>query len=124
MQSVATRSVLLLATMLLAGAVSDWMGMPSSSSWPIAPAQAVVGRPMTPVSYAGVARRTARRTAYAESAAVAAPGYPGAAYPAAVPALPPGCGPYSGNTYNCGGSYYRPAYQGSNVVYVPVQAPY
>jgi hypothetical protein len=27
----------------------------------VAPAEAVVGRPLTPVSYAGVARRTARR---------------------------------------------------------------
>ncbi|ALK96306.1 hypothetical protein AB595_05870 [Massilia sp. WF1] len=29
----------------------------------VAPAKAVVGRPLTPVSYAGVARRTARRCA-------------------------------------------------------------
>lgn len=29
----------------------------------VAPAAAVVGRPLTPVSYAGVARRTARRCA-------------------------------------------------------------
>jgi hypothetical protein len=29
----------------------------------VAPAQAVVGRPLTPMSYAGVARRTARRCA-------------------------------------------------------------
>jgi hypothetical protein len=27
----------------------------------VAPAGAIVGRPLTPVSYAGVARRTARR---------------------------------------------------------------
>ena len=27
----------------------------------VSPAEAVVGRPLTPVSYAGVARRTARR---------------------------------------------------------------
>lgn len=27
----------------------------------VSPAQAVVGRPLTPLSYAGVARRTARR---------------------------------------------------------------
>ena len=30
---------------------------------PISSAHAVVGRPLTPVSYAGVARRTSRRTA-------------------------------------------------------------
>jgi hypothetical protein len=29
----------------------------------ISPAQAIVGRPLTPMSYAGVARRTARRCA-------------------------------------------------------------
>ena len=29
----------------------------------VSPAQAVVGRPLTPVSYAGVARRTTRRAA-------------------------------------------------------------
>jgi hypothetical protein len=29
----------------------------------VSPAEAVVGRPLTPVSYAGVARRTARRCA-------------------------------------------------------------
>ena len=38
----------------------------------IAPAEARVGRPATPVSYAGVARRTTRRTVAATSAAVAA----------------------------------------------------
>ena len=30
-------------------------------SWPCLPAEATVGRPLTPVSVAGVARRTARR---------------------------------------------------------------
>ena len=43
----------------------------------IAPAHARVGRPLTPVSYAGVARRTTRRAVVATSAAqpavVAAP---------------------------------------------------
>jgi len=29
----------------------------------VSPAQAIVGRPLTPMSYAGVARRTARRCA-------------------------------------------------------------
>jgi hypothetical protein len=28
------------------------------------PAEAVIGRPLTPMSYAGVARRTVRRSAY------------------------------------------------------------
>ena len=42
---------------------------------------AIVGRPLTPMSYAGVARRTTRRMAYASAAA--APVYvapPAAAY--------------------------------------------
>jgi hypothetical protein len=39
----------------------------------IAPAQARVGRPLTPVSYAGVARRTTRRTVAATSAVAATP---------------------------------------------------
>jgi hypothetical protein len=39
----------------------------------LAEAEAVVGRPLTPVSYAGVARRTTRRTVYAASTVYAAP---------------------------------------------------
>jgi hypothetical protein len=96
----------------------------------VAPVEAIIGMPMTPGSYAGVARRTARRTAYAGAA------YSGAAYAGAaaassaaaanaaaaatVAALPPGCvsaPPY----YTCGSVRYQPAYQGGNVVYVPVQ---
>lgn len=80
----------------------------------ISSAEAVVGRPMTPMSYAGVARRTSRRTvrrsAYAAGAASAA---------VAVAALPPGCvyGPYAdGNYYNCNGVYY--AKEGSGYVKV------
>jgi hypothetical protein len=41
---------------------SEWRTMPDSYSF-ISPAEAVVGRPLTPVSVAGVARRTARRCA-------------------------------------------------------------
>lgn len=72
-------------------------------------AHAIVGRPLTPMSYAGVARRTVRRTTYA--AAAAAP----VAAAAAVPVLPAGCSPYA----PCGGVVYRPAYSGATVVYVP-----
>jgi len=93
---------------------------------------AVVGRPLTPMSYAGVARRTTRRAAYYGAGAYygAAPYYaPGAAAVATaayLTALPAGCAPavYSGATYyGCGGTYYRPQYQGPNVVYVVVPAP-
>jgi hypothetical protein len=36
------------------------LGIPGAHGF-VSAAQAVVGRPLTPVSYAGVARRTARR---------------------------------------------------------------
>jgi hypothetical protein len=48
-------------------------------------AQAVIGRPLTPMSYAGVARRTTRRAAYAGAGAAygayaAPPAYAAAPY--------------------------------------------
>jgi len=125
-------------------------------------ARAVVGAPLTPVSAAGVARRTTRRvavastttatansataqqqaataqqqsataqqqsataqqqTAAAQQQAAAAARPPGApAAGAVVSALPAGCKPEtrSGVEYqNCGGVYYRAAFQGDNLVYV------
>ena len=118
-------------------------------------AAAIVGAPLTPMSYAGVARRTTRRVAYAETAAVTtaaaassqqtavaqqqaavaqqqaaaaqqqalAAGSP--AIGTVVPALPAGCvaAPKGGvEYYQCGGVYYRAAFQGNNLVYV-VQQP-
>lgn len=62
------------------------------------PAEARVGRPLTPVSVAGVARRTTRRTLRRTAVAVAA--------------LPPNCvyGTYYGyNLYQCGSTYYEPS---------------
>ena len=53
-----------LGTVLFAGLLClDDVG-PSSSGL-FATANAVIGRPLTPMSYAGVARRTTRRAAYA-----------------------------------------------------------
>ena len=43
-------------------------------------AEARIGRPLTPMSYAGVARRTTRRAVYATGAAAAAGAAAGAAY--------------------------------------------
>jgi hypothetical protein len=68
-------------------------GLPAVSL--TAPAEARVGRPATPVSYAGVARRTTRRVVRTNYR---------------VNALPPGChyGPYyGGNYWNCAGVYYE-----------------
>ena len=106
-------------------------------------AHAIVGAPLTPVSVAGVARRTTRRTvavagtaavattAAASSAAHASPPPPKPATPPpAVPvgtvvaALPGGCGPatVNGVSYSyCNGVYYRAGFQGNNVVYVVAQ---
>ncbi|MBS2031816.1 MAG: hypothetical protein JST54_28225 [Deltaproteobacteria bacterium] len=79
-------------------------------------ALAVVGRPLTPMSYAGVARRTTRRTVYATSAASAgAYGYAAAPAVAPMTALPAGCRV----GLPCGGVTYRAAYQGTTLVYVP-----
>ena len=75
-------------------------------------ARAVVGRPATPVSYAGVARRSARRTtAVVATTPVVSAG--------AVTALPAGCALATG-VYTCGAVRYRPYYQGSTVVYRPI----
>jgi len=109
-------------------------------------AAAIVGAPLTPVSAAGVARRTTRRTVAVASTAAASttaaatapqpapsqpPPPPAQAQTGAppvgtmVPELPSGCvsSPKNGiEYYNCGGVYYRPAFQGNNLVYV-VQNP-
>jgi hypothetical protein len=74
----------------------------------VSDAQAVVGRPMTPVSVAGVARRTTRRTIVATSIYVAT--------------LPPACTVVviEGTTlHQCGGTYYQP--YGTQFVVVNVQ---
>lgn len=93
-------------------------------------AHAIVGRPLTPMSYAGVARRTTRR-AYrygAYAAPYAAPyagagyaaGYAAGATAATITALPSGCVRIpSGPTviYQCGAVRYQPYYEGPTIVY-------
>jgi hypothetical protein len=74
----------------------------------VSDAQAIIGRPLTPFSYAGVARRTTRR-AYAYGAYGAAGVYGAPVYGAPVvygaPAYAPGCyqvvGPYGGIVTRC-----------------------
>jgi hypothetical protein len=116
--------------------VPAWLPMPDAF---VGEANAIIGRPITPVSYAGVARRTSRRVVrrnvgYSSAAAAtytAAPA-PAPAQPAGAPPigtvvnqLPSGCvsSPRNGIEYfNCGGVYYRPVVQGNNLVYM-VQNP-
>jgi hypothetical protein len=99
------------------------LGALSLSVGHVPEAHAIVGLPFTPLSYAGVARRTARRSAYMGGYYG---GYWGGAAPAYAPgtvaALPAGCattvvGGVVQN--NCAGTIYQPYYQGPNVVYVP-----
>lgn len=71
----------------------------------VSDAEARIGRPATPGSVAGVARRTTRRVIRR------------GAYIGAIPA---GCryGSYNGyNLYSCGGTYYQKSGSGYVVVY-------
>jgi hypothetical protein len=71
-------------------------------------AQARVGRPLTPVSVAGVARRQTRRAAYGYGAGVVGAGLAGAAVVGTAAAV--AAAPYYGGTgYYSGGLYYRGA---------------
>ena len=67
------RHICALGAALAVVAAAEWMSdAPFRLSW-IPAAQAIIGRPLTPVSYAGVARRTTRRTvAVASTTAVVA----------------------------------------------------
>jgi len=107
------------------------------------PADAIIGMPLSPLSVAGVARRTTRRAVVYDTAAVSAAAVTTAAV--ATPAPPPApvyapapavSGPPSGTIvstlpsgcistvqnnvsyFNCAGVLYRVAFQSNNVVYV------
>ncbi len=78
-------------------------------------AEAVVGRPATPGSVAGVHRRTRRRVTRRHIAVGTR-----------LAVLPLGCGTVYVRgviTYTCSGTYYQPYYEGSNVVYVVIENP-
>ena len=106
-------------------------------------AAAVVGVPWSPVSVAGVARRTTRRAVVYGSSVAAAEQQTAAQQQAAttqqahrpdgappigsvVAALPAGCAPQAVTIggvqfQDCAGVYYRAAFQGNNLVYVVTQ---
>jgi len=96
-------------------------------------AAAIIGRPMTPMSYAGVARRTTARVVTTEAVVVTSAAAASAAQQqtqtaalavgTVVAALPAGCvaAPKGGiEYYRCGNGYYRAVFQGNNLVYVTV----
>jgi hypothetical protein len=111
-----TSLLLVLLSLVLAGEVTGMGPLMLGAN----DAHAIIGRPLTPVSYAGVARRTTRRTAYAYGAGAgygAAAGVAvGAAAAATVYSLPAGC-VAGGGIYTCGAVRYRPYYSGGTVVY-------
>lgn len=65
------------AGLALAAVLATDLLLPAGSFLGPAPALAIVGRPATPVSVAGVARRTTRRTVVATTAVVATTPPPG-----------------------------------------------
>jgi hypothetical protein len=113
--------LILIASLVAIGAVTDTGPLMLGCNR----AEAVIGRPLTPMSYAGVARRTTRRAVYAGAATGA---YGGGAYygapvvrsTAVVTTLPTDCGQIAtadGVYYQCGAARYEPYYSGSTVVY-------
>jgi hypothetical protein len=60
------------------GGVLTWSGniRPTTADQLFSQAEARIGRPLTPLSYAGVARRTTRRAVYVGTAAAVAAPYP------------------------------------------------
>ena len=77
-------------------------------------AEAVIGRPATPGSAAGVRRRTRRRTRRRVVRSTR------------VYVLPAGCTKIISAGvvyYHCGGVYYKPYYEGNTTVYEVVDAP-
>ena len=134
----------LINTVLVAIAMTCLWMMDFSPEIPFEPvlvgdAEAVVGRPLTPVSVGGVARRTTRRAVYASSASNAAAQQDAAAAQqqaaaaeqqaaanqlpkgTVVTALPSGCQSTTVDgvsLFNCGGVMYKPSFQSNNLVYV------
>ena len=108
-------------------------------------AEARVGRPLTPVSVGGVARRTTRRSVYTAAAVtttavvVSQPATVVVEQPvtviqtasplpvgSTVPSLPSGCDSKTVNNtsyFSCGGNWYKPAMLDGNVVYMVIANP-
>ena len=85
---------------------ADW-SVPQGVSLSVESAQARVGRPLTPVSVAGVARRQYRRGAYGYGAGVVGAGLAvGAAATVAAATSPWGYGYYGGQPYGYQGATY------------------
>lgn len=90
------RTILVGCSVIIAGLIFD-VPLPSQIKITVKDVEARIGRPLTPVSYAGVARRTRRRTFRRTAIYVAA--------------LPKGCTNVTINgtlLHQCGVTYYQP----------------
>jgi hypothetical protein len=92
----------------------------SGVSLSVESAQARIGRPLTPLSVAGVARRQNRRAGYGYGAGVVGAGVAGAAAvgTAAAIAATPGWG-WGGGPYYAGTGYYGGGPLGARAAYYP-----
>lgn len=77
------KSIILVAVTLAFTGALLWNGKTDIKDGFLSAAEARIGRPLTPMSYAGVARRTTRRAVYGTAAAATAAA--GAAYVATRP---------------------------------------
>jgi hypothetical protein len=117
-------SVVVGATVFAATPISLHLSRTMSPSLSTDTADARVGRPLTPVSVAGVNRRQNRRAAYGYGAGAVGAGLGAAAIgtAAAVGAAPYyGSGYYGGTGYYGGGPYA--SYSGAPYAAAPVQSP-
>jgi len=99
-----TRTIVLACCLIGAGILAD---LPVPGGGSVSEAEARIGRPATPNSVAGVARRTTRRTIRRSTTYAAT--------------LPKGCKTVviEGTTlHQCGGTYYQPYNNQYVVVYV------
>jgi len=97
--------------------VIDFPVVDISTNFLVKDAEARIGRPATPGSVGGVRRRTRRRVRRRVAVVT---------YGTRVNALPTGCSKMvvgGAEYHNCAGVYYRPYYQGNQVVYEVVEKP-
>jgi len=106
----ATRIAVAVSTFTCAALFSFAWSEEHGVSMSVDSAQARVGRPLTPVSVAGVARRQTRRAAYGYGAAAVGVGAAAVGTAAAVAATSPGwgwgTGPYTGAGYSTNSGPY------------------
>jgi hypothetical protein len=68
------KTIILLAAIITFACGLAWNGTGDITHGLVSTSEARVGRPLTPMSYAGVARRTTRRAVYGTAAAATAAG--------------------------------------------------